>query len=142
MNKLIEYELGYHAAMIDGEGCISASRQKQAANVIPKISVSNTNLTMLEYLKITSGIGTIDPFYDSRGNRKKNWSWRIEVKDMRDYLIQIESKLIIKRQQAILILELLDTYNNYNRKNRVPENIHIIRQVIHDELSELNRRGK
>lgn len=142
MNILTERQIGYHAAAIDSEGTISIGRQNKNKNIyILKICIYNTNMPFLKYLRFTSGLGSIYS-RPREGNRKPIWSWQISKYEIKDYLEAIIDSLIIKKQQAKLMLEFLPLVKDFHSQwNPIPlENI-IHRELIWEEMKILNKRG-
>lgn len=48
-NKVLEYQIGFVAGMIEGEGSICMSRDKRGLRLRPLIRISNTKHELLEY---------------------------------------------------------------------------------------------
>src|SRR5574343_233631 len=118
MNRLTQFELGYHASAIDCEGTISITKRIREHRIDFPISVGvgNTNLILLSYLKQTSGLGNIHDGKKQDSTSKRSWVWRIQTKNIKEYLLLIKNYLVIKKQQAELMLEFLDTLDhNSNR---------------------------
>ena len=143
MNNMTPEQRVYHAAIIDGEGCISLRSETKSRKFTcysPHIGVTNTNILLLDYLRKTSGIGVIDPKNSNNPRAKVGYTWRLFIGDMSDYLNQIYDYLIIKQDQAYYMLDYLKLEKG-NRHHQPSDDILISRNAIHSILKELNRRG-
>ena len=142
MKVVREGHLFYIAGIIDGEGYIGLiqHRKKKSLNFgySPKTSVTNTNTTLLYWLKQETGIGVVTPQSKVEGC-KPRWEWRLNADEMREFLVCIEPFLLIKKQQAVLLLEYLPF--NFKGQRQVPDEISIQRECIYQELAALNARG-
>lgn len=117
------FELGYLTAIIDGEGCITLSssyKRKGETCYRPLISISNTNIHIINYVK-----RILEPFGWIRlSPRKHGWKkvYVITITRLQDVLSVIRRVLPFlrgKRRQAELVLEFI----NLRREWR-PEIIH------------------
>jgi sugar-specific transcriptional regulator TrmB len=102
-------QLSYLGGIIDGEGTIGI--YKRSTYYVPGVSISNTNETLINYLK-----EILDNFkveycveYQDRGSRKNAkpaWTIRVESKPRVRLLLSLVSDyLIAKKQQARLVAE-------------------------------------
>lgn len=126
-----EVELAYIAGIVDGEGCIGIHRQRMySQRLIHKsklrawqsehhkgddvctyrssIAVSNTNRSVLEYIKSLMG-GTIHPIIHNHPKWRDSWEWRVSTKQAYGVAKRLLPYLQIKRKQA----ELLIIYQDY-----------------------------
>ncbi len=137
---------GYHAGVMDGEGTICmCKRNNREHQYLANISIGNTNRKLLEYIFNTTHIGTISSEYEYKengNNRKNRWIWYLKKHEMKPYLLQIKDYLIIKKEQAELMLEYLKLPSSRHSSISVPEKIIIQRIAIYDEMKLLNKRGK
>jgi hypothetical protein len=142
MRELTSFELGYHAAAIDGEGTICiGTHSKDTKNYNPKIQVTNTNKLFMEYLYRTTKIGLLTPKTGRTLKAKNFWLWDLRKYEIKPYLLQIKDFLIAKKIQAELMLEFLELYKECYSRSGVPEHIIIQRMAIYLEMQELNKRG-
>lgn len=141
MKTLTERQIGYLAAMVDGEGCFSLGRNKRTNNksYSPNVSVCNTNTVILRFCQEITGIGIVEPTSPQERNWKARYRWRILADDIVDFLTVIQPSLIGKWEQAELILEYFRECQG-RKGQQVSEETHHYRQSIFDELAELNRR--
>lgn len=140
---------GYVAGIIDGEGTITICRSeyttnRKAENGRParqyhttgfslKISVKNTDLKLMKWLKSRFG----GEWYADKGKQPINWkssyAWYYGAESKQDFLLAILPYLIIKKEQALIALEFLRIGNIQNPEKR---------QGLYEKIVALNQRGK
>ncbi len=142
MNKLSPEQRGYHAAALDSEGTINIGKRTNNDYYTPAINVTNTYLSFLIYLKQTSGIGDIIPGRSETKIWKKSYKWALSKYVMKEYIEEIIDLLIIKRQQAGILLEFLPLIKIHHSKCNPPSLDNLaMREILYDELRILNKRG-
>jgi len=146
MNILTEKQISYIAGIIDGEGNISVNRQKQKGgkdwNYHIHVVITNTKIELLKYIQELTKIGNIYQNVDDRPNHNKSWRWYLTNNEIKPFLEVIINDLMIKKKQAKLMLEFIDLKKHKaNRYYTVPLEISIERELIWEELRELNRKG-
>lgn len=111
---LSEREIGYLAGFIDGEGTISIYRtyRRYKGNVSfrakPEISVSSTNLKVIELMKKYGFKHRTQKGNDRLPNRKTLYYISIRRFNAIDQLLtQIKDSLVVKKEQALIILEFI-----------------------------------
>ena len=125
--KIIDVaELAYIAGLLDGEGCITASIEKNGVLRF-QLSITNTNKNVIEWLAIKVG-GKVY----TRTSKNRNWRtcyiWSLAGNvRIANFLQVIEKFLIIKKQQARLVI------SGYLHLESSPE-----RHDFADELQSLN----
>ena len=147
MNYLEIPDVAYTAGLFDGEGCISISVNRMGM-LGTQIYLVNTNKEILEWLRDTTGIGsvTIHHSYSIKyPNQKISYSWHVYSQDkIRDFLEIIQPFLKIKARQCKIMLEYC--YSRLNSRSRLTS------KYSHNSYSEyennlvaelrvLNRRG-
>jgi hypothetical protein len=124
----------YLAGIIDGEGCltIGAGRKGTVTNYNSVIMVVNTSEKLIKWLVHNFG-GNYYKSGRSVPNSKPAFIWRfLKHKDIELLLLAILPYLIIKREQALTLLEFV----------RLPRTAEpIVRQELHTKMSILNKRG-
>lgn len=127
--------------MIDGEGTICITRSRSDNRRVPaftiRCNVSNTNLILLNWCLKVTGIGSIQPAYKKRAGSKQTYVWTLKREETAEFLPIILPYLQIKKSQAEKMLEFLATYSS----GKLDEEILVLREVLADEISDLNRRG-
>ncbi len=97
-------EKAYVAGIIDGEGTITLTRRRKNETPCPHISVANTNLEMLEWLRSKLG-GIICSKKKYQPHHKQSYTWTIKLAGKcLQLLSDIRPYLIIKRQHADLLI--------------------------------------
>jgi hypothetical protein len=126
----------YLAGIIDGEGCLSIGagrRQKWGVvNYNSIMSVANTDIRLIKWLHSNFG-GNFFNGKQQRPTIKKHYIWRVlRHKDIELLLLAILPYLIIKREQAIILLELVRMSRDENPAKR---------KELWEKMAVLNKRG-
>lgn len=119
---MTETERAYLAGILDGEGCISASKPP----IHISVQVSNTDLPLLEWLAENFG-GSITL---KKQPGKTAYVWQRKARSTKPLLEAALPYLRVKRKQAVLALNFVATYNG--------SPVMAEREQIADELRELN----
>jgi hypothetical protein len=139
---LNDVQRGYLAGMIDGEGNFSVVKHQylwRRTYYSAQLKISNTNLEVLQYIKSIVGAGRIHGFTGRMENQKDVFCWYICSNELRKLLPQIVELLIIKRQQALLMIEFLKTLWRGGRYRS--EEIHGFHEAVYQQMKKLNFRG-
>ncbi len=131
----------YAAGVFDGEGCITSSasfrpgKYEKFPRVHIQIGVSNNFLPLLDEFQGRYG-GNIHK------HARKCHLWRIVGKiPMRHFLLSVLPYLIVKREEAILALQFIETIREDNLGcAALSDEIHDQRKVIHLKLRK--RKGQ
>lgn len=143
MKQLSEVEKAYLAGLVDGEGHIGLALGKKTKSYhnetyMPNITITNTNLSLLTWIKETTSLGFI--FLDSN-SRNIKWKtkgcWKLRTNEQIVFLRSILPYLVIKKLQAELLIE----FHSLLEERVLSEEKIILRKVIYEELMELNKRG-
>lgn len=121
-NMLDDLEKGYIAGILDGEGCITIKvcnqTPKRMKRFTPELSIASTSKKVIEWLKeklkITSSIY-------SWQHKEKRRMYRISIwkqREIRDLLYQLLPLLIIKKEEAYLMIEFI--LSRTQRKQKKP----------------------
>lgn len=139
-------EAAYVAGFIDGEGTIGIIREtrKEALagfRYTAYFSVCSTDMNVLEAIRSMMGNGRIISTHHKKAkpHHKDVFKLTLSPNQIRDVVPKILPYLIIKREQALLVLEFLDIKqgtNNYTNNNM--EKQHSFWQ----KARFLNQRGK
>lgn len=125
VNNLKETERAYIAGMIDGDGSIC--KCKNRTNFILKVRIHNSDKILMDWLKNTIGTGNIHylpPSIESKGfkHTKTRWTFDISSKvDVLRLLEQIYPYLIIKKQKAGILINLIPTMRRPSKYKRRKE---------------------
>ena len=89
--------IGYLAALIDGEGHIKTGKTQVS------VSVTSTDLDIVERAHQMSGIGTIQGPYQYDPKRKPSWRWSIDNrKDIARLLLAITPLLSARKTEHVM----------------------------------------
>lgn len=132
--QMTETQAAYIAGFLDGEGSIMLYKRRDS--VALRVTFSNTNTVVLEWLKATCGMGSIVTF-DGKDDRHKVSSWFQLNSDAASTLLeQVTPYLIIKQRQALLALEFQKKLHDPSFKSQ--------REWQHaalEQMKDMNRRG-
>jgi hypothetical protein len=139
----------YLAGIIDGEGCIGiGKRGRNRKYIIATLQVSNTDYRLLEWLQHYYGGGIYSYNHDNtilRG-RKPTYIWSLAADKATNVIIDALPYLIIKREQAELVLSIprreiyRDTVNGRIRVQMTEEDF-FENERLFAEMRQLNKRG-
>jgi hypothetical protein len=132
------------AFSIDFEGSISISTsigRYGGTSFQPVVSIGGTSLTLLNAFCSRVGFGNVtqNPTYNA--HRSPVHYWIIRPRGLREHLHRIEPYLVLKRQQARLLLEsltLIKDRRSPGQRTKRPQEVTDRLMAIHDELQVLN----
>jgi hypothetical protein len=150
--QLDQRTLAYVAGIVDGEGCIairrckaSGSRKTPAHSAI--VTVGNTSRKLIEYLVGLYGFGTVT-YRAPTKERRGSYLWTVESKKARTVIAPLRDFLVIKREQAALLIEFVDGFESFKgarpgHRGGIPVSDAEMgrRAALHDRMRELNRTG-
>lgn len=112
MKRLRQTEKSYIAGIIDGDGTINIIRRNptkltksqgmKSPNHSLRISVGNTHLGLLEYLKRATGIGHVYRLHTQGKN--KIWIWECGAKDAVSVLEAALPYFVVKWEEALIAI--------------------------------------
>jgi len=151
MVELTERELGYLEGILDGEGTITLCRQKRKRNwgkhdylknysYRPFVTVTNTDIRILQHVKELLGGGTIGPSKALARQRPKSkivYRYIMTMPLMRDVLPQLS--LVAKEVQRLM---LIDTFEIFDRRVHERGYGTDVLEAIYQEMKRLNKKGK
>jgi hypothetical protein len=124
INPLTAPQAAYIAGILDGEGCIMISRKNDTTGVVggisyrPFVSVSNTDFVLLEWLKVTTGLGSVTSMRSKRPRERPSWRWDLWSQQAAQVIRAVCPYLVIKADQAALLLEFVDEFTRRNEVGR------------------------
>jgi hypothetical protein len=135
----------YLAGFVDGEGCIGVNRRKRNIwdTYDPYLSITNTDLSVLEYIKKNTMVGSIREnmsIRPGRFGRKRVYGYWLSNRNARMVIKAIYPYLIVKKEQAKLVIDMPKRGGSFNletekyRKNKQIE--------TYLKLKELHGRSK
>lgn len=92
--------LAYVAGLMDGEGSIGFTRSRSA--MIPRVSITNTDVDLLENLKAVFG-GHIQKLSRVNDKWKPAFAWVLNNSKAVDFVEKIEPWLRVKKEQVWLL---------------------------------------
>jgi len=119
--------LDYLAGFCDGEGCFTIVKhthkqgERRYFEYKPTVVVSNTNRKILERFKKTFKAGSIQVAnYGRISNRrwKQTWNWVLVNKQATNFCSTMLNKLILKKEQAMILIKLQTTRSTRGKKTR------------------------
>lgn len=133
MEKLTEFELGYLAGFIDGEGSLILNKRehigykgKRYMGYSAYLDLGNTNEEVLIWIKNKLKISSKIYKNQCKGNRKLAYRLRICYKQAKPLICLLKDKLIIKKEIANIFL-------NYGESDKKDE--------LYLKAKLLNKRG-
>ena len=137
--------VAYLAGVIDSDGYIGITKGKPYAGNTKNpqysltVNVTNTSVKIMDWLVENFG-GKV---YTRNTPKDKNWkpcyNWVVQFQNARKILELVESDLVIKREQALLGIELMRDWITDNRGTPVEEVAR--RERLYREFKELNFTG-
>ena len=141
----------YLAGLIDGEGCITAWKywlvwklgdKRHFCNPYwqfsARVSITNTSLVLMKWLVSHYGGGFICK-REATDKHKASFEWRPKgQKNMKLLLLAILPYLVIKREQAILLLEYIELGTNPDQRALIVEKLQILNRKGSVETDTLN----
>ena len=131
--KLTEYELGYLAGFIDGEGSLIINKrdhvghkEKRYVGYSAYIDIGNTNKECLEWIKKTLSMSSAIYENKMQGNRKLAYRICISYKQAKPLIELLKDRLIVKKEIAKVFLEYGSTDN---------------KEELWSKAKQLNKRG-
>lgn len=137
-----ESKLVWLAAIIDGEGTIGITKQKERHYYI-RLNVNNTSEALIDYLQENYGGNKGGPYKEKVINHKDRFVWTCENREAIELIEKIELYLIIKQEQAELAIKAYkDTFKNRYNGRKTPKYACDKREQYYQQMKKLNQRGK
>ena len=123
---LNEIEKSYIAGIIDGEGSVGV--RKIVKSILPRVQVGNTNFKLIKFLndKCGGSIYSVKPKYK---RWKSSWIWSLTGDKAIEFLIQIKSYLLLKKEQSDLVI---NSYGLLEKEERLK---------VFNRMTLLNKKG-
>lgn len=111
-NELLPTDAAYLAGLVDGEGSFTVYLRKNGT-AITRLSITNCDLPLLEWCKNITGIGSVQTRIHQHPEKwKTSYAWVVSTGSAGSVIVQIKSFLKVKKQQAELILTILERLSN------------------------------
>ena len=122
-------DLAYCAGLMDGEGCITLTRDSES-NYRLRIKITSTDYSVLEWLQGHFG-GSIVLSRKGTEKHKETWDWVCKVEDQVVFLFGILPYTIIKRAQ---IIEALNYHFEKQNGGKLTEDEYKLRSAYYERL--------
>lgn len=132
---MTDFEVGWVAGILDGEGCLSicCDLRKRGNYYIPQVIVNNTDKRMLDVLYKLTSFGHVTK-RTKYTHQKQSWTWQVRrLSDIAVLLIEVYPYLVTKKEQASVLLKLCVERSTENNKNA---------ETYFNTLKVLNKRGE
>jgi hypothetical protein len=102
-NPLSDTQAAYIAGIVDGEGSVMIVTHHAAYAI--KVSISNGDRPLLEWLVATTGIGGIVATRAATERTRATWIWHVNGEGAESLLKQIAPYMLVKAKQAAIALD-------------------------------------
>ena len=144
---LTDKQLGYLAGIVDGEGCLTVTRERtkyyaSGFKYSPVFKIVNTDLELLKYIQRLIGSGSIIQLKQRLQNRKQIYQLELYPNAQRQILPLIAPLLRCKKQQAECLIKLLTLTAGHHANHRYRKVDHSEKiEELYERIRPLNRRG-
>ncbi|MBI4401710.1 MAG: LAGLIDADG family homing endonuclease [Nitrospirae bacterium] len=114
-SRLTAVEAAYLAGLIDGEGTVTLSRVHRSRQRGLVVTISNTELAILQHVRDVIGVGTITSKRISRINHTPSYAYHVADRQALDLLEQIGP--FMKSHKAARAKLVLDHYLRLTPRN-------------------------
>lgn len=134
-------DLAWCAGIIDGEGTITLSDSGKGS-IVPRILLTMTHEATVQRVHSILKIGNVTrPVAKQANHHKQKFSWSLGGAPAILVIRLLYPYLFTKKPQADLAIEYAEKCM-LGRGNKASEATKILRQVLADEMRELNKRGE
>lgn len=152
MTETSATKLAYLVGVIDGEGCIGIRRTKttgtwKSTRYAAIVTVGSTSRALIEDLMAAFRVGCVTYRYPTK-TKRSCYVWTVSSVGARQVLRLLRPYLIVKREQAAVLLEFIDNFDSFKdarpgKKGGLlvsPEEL-ARRERLYQQLRALNRVG-
>ncbi len=125
-------DLAYCAGLMDGEGCITLTRDSES-NYRLRVKITSTEYSVLTWLQEHFG-GSIILSRKETDNNKESWDWYCKTEDQVVFLFGILPYTIIKRAQ---IIEALNYHFEKQNGGKLTEDEFALRERYYMKLKSM-----
>lgn len=135
----------YLAGYIDGEGCIGVAKVKARMagsdhRYCPYLIITNTNFEILERIKFMYPLGRKILKNKKIEGRRQVYNLRIDGNELRRILSNLIPFLIEKKNQAILLLDFMETLRcKHEHRKKIPYEILQKRKWYYETLKMMKK---
>lgn len=149
-------DLAWAAGIIDGEGslAIGYTNRSKCKHWFCSVSVRNTNKPMIDKLFEIFGGKSFKGKYKYKDEYRTVWTWYINPRQTREFLLLVYPYLITKKRQAEIVFEMRRrieeregiemVYRNVTHGHKSPVISQVERQIrneLYTEIKSYNRSG-
>ena len=139
MDMLSEPEKAYIAGLFDGEGTLGYYYKPSTGYHQVQLAIYSSDIRVIHWVRDKIGHGSITP-HKGKYTKFTNWSWDLSNKSgVVNFLMTIKPYLIVKLDQACLLLSHLDAEQkkNHGKRRRLTQPVILDRQKVVTELKKL-----
>ena len=141
VRQLSVAEAAYLAGLIDGEGTVTLSRKHAGDMRQLVVSISNTELRILEFALLSVGAGKLTNKCRSKAHHTPSYAYALWNRQALALLAQVEPYMrSYKRDRARLVVS--DYLRLTPRNGRYTDAMRVERRTFEDSLLGLQARGK
>lgn len=144
MKPITDVEAAYIAGMVDGEGSLGIYKKEPPGRNVSyavAFNITNTNMEVLRWIKDKLGAGKIDPRPGRKKQHKPVHQLIFETEEITPILLRIKNHLIVKIEQAELVLQFIaETRPACNNNGLTIEEV-IAKDVLFRAMKRLTVRG-
>ena len=147
MNNISDTDAAYIAGFLDGEGYITLVRNHwgnaaKTSSYILKVSITNTDKSILEWIKNIVGIGNVYVKRPAKEHYLPCWEWCLGSANLaKPFLERLYPYLRIKRNQADIGIRYGETSCLKSNK-KLPQNVIDLREVLREKMLSENRKRR
>ncbi len=133
-------KLAFIAGLVEGEGCISISRFGGHHRFGLRVSITNTNLGLLESVRKDLKIGRIYPKGISKISKYKLYQYIVTSNQALLVLKKLLSFLRAKKEEAVLGIKFQEDKNKFtslNHYQQLPQKVISEREKVYLEMRSL-----
>jgi len=144
--------LAYLGGVIDGEGSIGIRKTKKAGpfkstRYSAILTVGNTSRLLIEQLLAAFGVGCVTYRYPTK-TKRACYLWSVSSLGARHVLQMVRPYLIVKREQAAVLLEFVDDFDSFKGSRPGKKGGQLVssdelarRERLYQQLRSLSRVG-
>lgn len=116
---MTDLELGWFVGIMDGEGCVTMIKTNYSKPSWrhPKITISSTDLEILNRCKIITNFGYIVKKKESRIGAKPAWIWTVGGGTQVLYLLKLIQSHLICPNKKLRARYLIENYPRFCKRN-------------------------
>lgn len=122
------------AALIDGEGTLTIAETSNGGYQA-MISIANSDRSLLERAKAITSAGSVCS--STLGENKDVYRWQVTSRQAASIVYRLRDKLMAKRQQAHVLLNLQETHKRYGGSGR-PDHVTQKQRELYQKIKSLN----